>query len=167
MTTPHASHQPTQSPAGEGDDTPPRPKLAGPKSAATELVEMAQASYRFGTSTTGETFGIPLEGPPVTFMIRGGKHSLRARLADRYFATHAKAASSTALTDALLTIEGIGQEWETELHLRVAPDGLQRSTWIDLGDHTGRAIHLTEHGWTIEHRAPVLFRRTALTATLP
>lgn len=149
------------------DTAKPSPPAAGAKSIATELVEMAQASYRFGTSTTGETFGIPLEGAPVTFMLRGGKHSLRARLADRYFASHGKAASSTALTDALLTIEGIGQEWETELHLRVAGDGLDRSTWIDLGDNTGRAIHLTEHGWTIEAKAPVLFRRTALTAPLP
>lgn len=145
-----------------------RPKpVASSKSAATELVEMAQATYRFGTSTTGETFGIPLDGPPVTFMIRGGKHSLRARLADRYFATHRKAASSGALTDALLTIEGIGQEWETELHLRVASDGLDRSTWIDLADEAGRVIHLNETGWTIESKAPVLFRRTALTAALP
>ena len=137
------------------------------KSAATELVELACSQYRFGTSTTGETFGIPLNGPPVTFMLRGSKLSLRARLADQYFATHHKAASQAALADALITLEGIGQDWETELHLRVASDGLQRSTWIDLGDDTGRAVHLTDTGWTIQQRAPVLFRRTSLTAALP
>ncbi|MEL7158966.1 MAG: ATP-binding protein, partial [Actinomycetota bacterium] len=128
---------------------------------------MAQAAYRFGTATTGETFGIPLDGPQVTFMLRGGRHSLRSELAQRYFALHHKAASQTALADAMLTLEGIGQAWETELHLRVAPDGLERSTWIDLGDDTGRAIHLTDNSWTIQQRAPILFRRTALTAALP
>ena len=139
----------------------------GKKSAATELVEMARQSYQFGTSTTGETFGIPLDGPAVTFMIRGSKYSLRARLADRYFTTHGKAAGSQALADALLTIEGIGRDWETELHLRVAPDGLERSVWIDLGDDTGQAIHLTAGGWSVRPKAPVLFRRTSLTAPLP
>ncbi len=140
----------------------------GQKSVATELIELARATYRFGTSTTGDTFGIPLEGPPVTFMLRGGKQSLRAELAHRYFTLHHKAASSQALTDATLTLEGIGQEWQTELHLRVAPnpDG-DRSTWIDLGDNTGRAIHITDQGWSLEQRAPVLFRRTVLTDALP
>lgn len=140
---------------------------ASPKSVATELIELAQATYRFGTSATGEAFGVPLEGPRVTFLLRGGRHSLRAELAKRYFALRKKAAGSQALADAMLTLEGIGQEWETELHLRIASDGLERSTWIDLGDPTGRAIHLTDQGWTLEQRAPVLFRRTVLTDALP
>ncbi len=140
----------------------------GQKSVATELIELARATYRFGTSTTGDTFGIPLEGPAVTFMLRGGKQSLRAELAHRYFTLHHKAASSQALTDAMLTLEGIGQEWQTELHLRVADDPTHdHTTWIDLGDNTGRAIHLTNQGWTLAPKAPVLFRRTVLTDPLP
>ena len=62
----------------ETSQTPPPPSQGGQKSAATELVELARATYRFGTSTTGETFGIPIDGPPVTFMLRGGRQSLRA-----------------------------------------------------------------------------------------
>ncbi len=140
----------------------------GQKSVATELIELARDTYRFGTSTTGDTFGIPLNGPPVTFMLRGGRQSLRAELANRYFTIHHKAASQQALADAMLTLEGIGQEWTTELHLRVAPDpGTDRSVWIDLGDDTGRAIHLAAGSWAIEARAPVLFKRTALTDPLP
>lgn len=174
--TNHHRHRPKPVAVNTSDevDDDPQPQQAGNnnhrqqnKSVATELVEMARANWRFGTSTTGETFGIPQAGPQVVFMLRGSKHSLRSKLADRYFTEHAKAASSAALADALLTIEGIGQDWETELHLRVAPDGIDRSVWIDLGDETGRAIHLTEGGWTIKTRAPVLFRRTALTAPLP
>ncbi len=38
---------------------------------------------------------------------------------------------------------------------------------MDLGDQTGRAIKVTSTGWTVEPEAPVLFKRTALTAALP
>ncbi|MEM7342499.1 MAG: ATP-binding protein [Actinomycetota bacterium] len=135
--------------------------------AATELVEMATELYQFGRDTTGEVFGVPLTGPRITFMLRGGGRSLRNELAKKYFTEHGKAASSQALADAMITLEGIGEEWETELHTRIASDGLDRSVWVDLGDLDGRAIHITEHHWNLHDRAPVLFRRSALTSPLP
>src|SRR5262249_50352390 len=39
--------------------------------------------------------------------------------------------------------------------------------WLDLGDNTGRAIRIDAAGWSIESSAPVLFRRTEVTAALP
>ncbi|MEM7342483.1 MAG: ATP-binding protein [Actinomycetota bacterium] len=153
--------------SGPDQTTPAKKTRQTQPAAATELVDLAQELYEFGTATTGEAFGVPLDGPRVTFLLRGGRQSLRAELAKRYFAEHARAASSQALADAMLTLEGIGQEWETELHQRVASDGLDRSVWIDIGDLTGRAIHITPQHWNIHDRAPVLFRRSALTAPLP
>jgi hypothetical protein len=51
------------------------------------------------------------------------------------------------------------------LSLRVAEaDGAQ---WLGLGDDAGRVARVAEDGWSVERGAPVLFRRTALTASLP
>ena len=135
-------------------------------SAATSLVELAQERYTFGVSDTGDPFALPNDGPPIVAMLRGGKTSLRALMARDYFAKTGRAAAQQALADALLVIEGMAQEAEeSRLYLRAAQhDG---SLWLDLGDTTGRAVHVTASGWTVEDSAPVLFKRTALTGALP
>lgn len=99
-------------------------------------------------------------------MLRGGKVSLRKQLARLYFERAGRAAPQQALADAMLVVEGMAQETEpTELALRVAQvDG---AIWIDMGDVTGRAIRVDAGGWSIHDEAPVLFRRTELTGTLP
>lgn len=136
------------------------------KSASTVLVELAQEYYTFGVSDTGETFAVPVDGPKVVAMLRGGKTSLRALLAREYFTRTGKAAAQQALADALLVVEGIAQGTdESRLYLRAAQH--QGALWLDLGDHTGRAVRITPNGWTVEDDAPVLFRRTALTGVLP
>ncbi|HSH60663.1 MAG TPA: hypothetical protein VK988_13690, partial [Acidimicrobiales bacterium] len=109
---------------------------------------------------------VPRQGPKVVALLRGGKASLRAQLAREFFTRTGKAAPQQALADALLVIEGMAQDNdEEELHLRVAQH--EGATWLDLGDHTGRAVRITGAGWTVEDEAPVLFKRTALNAALP
>ena len=156
LNTPH-SEAPEASAGGK-----PRAK----KSAATVLVEIAQERYRFGISQDSETFAVPLSGPEVVATLRGNRSSLRGQLAREYFRRTGRAAPQQALADALLVIDGMAQEADPEpLHLRVARH--EGALWIDLGDATGRAITMTGAGWTIEHKAPVLFKRTALTGVLP
>lgn len=135
-------------------------------SAATVLVQLAQEHYSFGVTDSGEPFAVPCGEPRIVAMLRGGKTSLRALLAREYFTRTGRAAAQQALADALLVIEGFAQEQEpSRLYLRTAQhDG---ELWLDLGDTSGRAVHVTAAGWTIEDSAPVLFRRTALTAPLP
>jgi len=58
-------------------------------SVATALVELAQRFYTFGVSDTGETFALPIDGPQIVAMLRGGKTSLRALLAREYFTSAA------------------------------------------------------------------------------
>jgi len=141
-------------------------KSAGKASVATQLVELAEASYRFGQSAKHDPFAVPLEGSNLARMLRGAGGSLRAELAAAYFAEHRKVAPQQALTDAVLSLEGMAQEAEPEvLHLRSAVAG--ESVWLDLGDTTGRAVQITEHGWRVRESAPVLFYQTALTAPLP
>jgi hypothetical protein len=146
----------------DGDD----PKKPPTKSVATVLVDMACARYTFGMSESGEPYATPNVGPLVVAMLRGGKASLRAQLARHYFDRKGKAAPQQALADALLTIEGMALDAEpTRLHLRVARHG--GALWLDLGDASGRAVRIVPGSWTVEDRAPVLFRRTALTLPLP
>jgi primase-like protein len=136
------------------------------KSAATVLVEIAQERYRFGVSQDGETYAVPLSGAEVVATLRGNRSSLRGQLAREYFRRTGRAAPQQALADALLAIDGMAQEADPEpLHLRVARH--EGALWIDLGGATGRAIKVAGNGWTIEHKAPVLFKRTALTGVLP
>lgn len=145
-------------------DTP--AKTAGKSSVSTELVELAEASYRFGQSSKHEPFAVPLGGSNVARMLRGAGGSLRAELAAAYFAEHRKIAPQQALTDAVLTLEGMAQQAEPEtLHLRSAVAG--ESVWLDLGGTTGAAVQITGHDWRLRESAPVLFHRTALTAALP
>jgi hypothetical protein len=135
-------------------------------SVATQLAEIARELYAFGVSDLGEPFAIPRDGPKVAAMLRGSNKSLRALLSREYFTRMGKVASQQALADALLVIEGFAQEQEpSRLYVRCAEhDG---ALWLDLGDQTGRAVCVTARGWSVEDEAPVLFKRTALTAPLP
>lgn len=136
------------------------------KSAATLLVELAQKSYHFGVSDTGEPFAVPINGPKVVLSLRGGRTSLRAGLARDYFNLYKRAAPQQGLADALLVLEGLGQDQAaTELHLRVAEHG--GLLWLDLGDATGQAVKIDLGRWSVVTKTPVKFKRTALMAPLP
>lgn len=136
------------------------------KSVASQLVEIAQAMYSIHLATDGTVFAVPLDGPKLTFPLRGGKVSLRATLAREYFRRHHKAATQQALTDALMVLDGIGQEYDPEqVHLRVGR--ARGAVWLDLGDHTGRAVRIDGTGWSVEDDVPLYFRRTSLTGPLP
>ena len=145
---------------GTSDTQPPA------RSAATQLVEMAQNTYRFGVSMSGEPFGISKRGPRVVHMLRGGKVSIRGELARKYFRAKGRVAPQQALSDALGTLEGFALEQEpTTLHQRVARhDG---ALWLDLGCAQGRAVRIDANGWTLVDEAPIYFKRTPLTGPLP
>ncbi|MEU2348801.1 bifunctional DNA primase/polymerase [Modestobacter sp. NPDC049651] len=136
------------------------------RSTAATLVTLAEELYGFGVSDTGEVFGVPRTGPRLVQMLRGGRMSLRSQLAAEYRRRTEGVARSQALTDALAVIEGFAQEQEPQtLHQRVARHG--DDLWLDLGDTSGRAVRINASGWQVEDAAPVLFRRTQLTAALP
>lgn len=136
------------------------------KSAATLLVDMARDAYDLGVSDSGEPFGIPKRGPPVVHMLRGGRASLRGELARNYFWDKARVAPQQALSDALATLEGFALEQEpTTLYQRVARHA--GALWIDLGCPKGRAVRIEPGGWTVVDKAPVKYKRTPLTGTLP
>jgi hypothetical protein len=141
--------------------------LMGGKSVATRLIAMAEDCYRLGVTTTGEAFAVPSDGPNVARLLRGGRRSLRAELAQRFFAETKTAANAQALADTLLVLEGRAQGMEpTELALRVArlDDG---RLVLDLGADDGRVVVIGSEGWEVVASSPVLFWRTRATLPLP
>ena len=138
------------------------------KSAASALAALAEELYDFGVSKEGEPYALPKQGPRVVSMLRGGKASLRTQLAREFWRSEGRVAPQQALADAMLVCEGLALDAEPRvLHLRVAGDGVDESIWLDLGDDTGRAVHVIPRGWWLADEPPVLFKRTPLTAELP
>lgn len=134
---------------------------------AADLVALAERYYRLVGAVTGESFAVPVDGPYVARPLRGGRSSLRAELAGRFFDETGRAASASALADAMLVLEGkAAQAALVELPLRVAQAPYGRLV-VDLGDEDGRAVVLDGTGWHVVDRSPVLFRRTELTGALP
>jgi hypothetical protein len=136
------------------------------RSQADVLVDLAKTNYRIGRTLDGEAFAVPTDGPTVAIMFRGGSSGLRASLAKIHRKHTGRTPSAAALADALVALEGIAQDVTPEpVALRVAStdDGVV----VDLGDQSGRVVVITSQGWTVQLVSPVLFRRTALTATLP
>jgi hypothetical protein len=136
--------------------------------ASEHLVALAHERYTFGVDTGRLPFAVPRGGPYIARMLRGS-NSLRAELADRYReVTGGRVATQSALADALVTLEGACLQADaTDLHLRVAQEG--SAMLLDLGGPDGKVVEITEHGWDVLHRSSngPLFRRTALTGTLP
>lgn len=151
----------TAEPAGKPD----RP-ARGP-SVADQLRDLAAERYTFGCSAEGDLYALPIDGPPVARMLRGGRRSMRAELAAAYAERVGKAPSATALADVMLVLEGTSQQASpAPLHLRVAPhaDGIR----LDLGRLDGLAVDVSSDGWLVaEPGGGPLFRRTELTGELP
>jgi len=143
-----------------------------PPSVADQIIAMADSRYEFGCSDAGDLYAVPKDGPRIARLLRGGRISLRAELARTYYGLHGKAASSSALADAMLAIEGRAQaEDPVPLHLRVAPLGKRPEDGfvLDLGRADGKVVTVTQRGWEVGPAAEgqPLFRRSQLTQPLP
>jgi hypothetical protein len=141
-------------------------------SVADQIIAMADQRYEFGSSEAGDLYAVPKDGPRIARLLRGGRISLRAELARTYYGLHHKAASSSALADAMLAIEGRAQaEDPVPLHLRVAPLGKRSEDGfvLDLGRADGQVVTVTRAGWSVGPAAEgqPLFRRSQLTQPLP
>lgn len=138
------------------------------ESQATRLSHLAQDRYRFGRALEGEPFAVPLYGPRLVKMLRGGSGSLRAELAAAYLAEYGTPPTQQALADALMAVEGMCLAAEPErLWMRTGRDE-SGALWLDLGNEDGHAVRIIGGRWTLALAgAPILFRRTALSSALP
>jgi hypothetical protein len=112
---------------------------------------------------------VPIDGPNVARVLRGGRRSLRSDLARIYFETTKTAANAQALADALLVLEGEAQRIDpVEVALRVGRSPRDDGRLVlDLGGDDGRAVVMGAYGWEIVDTSPVLFWRTNATLPLP
>ncbi|TVS83430.1 hypothetical protein [Mycobacterium helveticum] len=136
------------------------------RSQSSQLVDMARDKYSLAVSDDGQPYGTYPDVPHVALPLRGGKLGLRASLARDYFEKHKTAPSSQALADACTVLEGYAmQESPRPLHLRVA--GHAGRVHIDMADKADRVVVVGDGDWHIADMAPVVFRRTELSAPLP
>jgi hypothetical protein len=76
-------------------------------------------------------------------------------------------ASQSALADAMTVLEGLAEGTDpapVELRVGRGPAG---QIVVDLGTADGRAVVVTDGGWNVVNRAPVLFRRSGAMAPMP
>jgi hypothetical protein len=151
--------------AGYGDDREVASEVKGKPSQSKLLIDLAVEHYGFAMTPDGRPFAIAKDGPRVARMLRGGRDSMRAELAARFFERYSKAASTAALADAVLIMEGMASRATEAVHLRIGPTA--GGIVLDLGDDTGRAVVVSADGWQIADRSPVLFERSELTGPLP
>ncbi|WP_234326798.1 ATP-binding protein [Streptomyces sp. NRRL S-337] len=118
-------------------------------------------------STDGRPYAVALDGANLALPMRG-KAGLRQRLARLYADTYdGEVASQSALADAMTVLEGIADADDpVPVSLRVgsAPAG---GIVVDLGTADGRAVTVTETGWEVVERSPVLFRRSGAMGPMP
>ncbi len=144
------------------DHLAPASKPASGRDGATQLVDLALDRYDIRQNEAGLSIAVPREGPRIVRTLR----DVRGELARAFYREHDRAPSEKDVSAAMRVLEGeAASNGRTPLALRVAEaDGAQ---WLDLGDDTGRVVRVAPDGWSVEREAPVLFRRTALTAPLP
>jgi len=123
----------------------------GKDSTATRLVELARERFTFGVTTTGEAYAVPVDGPNVARVLRGGRRSLRSELARIYFEQTKAAANAQALADALLVLEGEAQGLDpTEVALRIGRSPIDGRLVLDLGGEDGAARALVDEPGRLE-----------------
>jgi hypothetical protein len=135
-------------------------------STAEQLILISKYKYDIVRTAEDDVLAVPISGPKIAKSLRGTRNNLGDDLARIYREATHKLPSERAINDALRVINSeAGVLDPVQAYLRFAQVGDE--IYVDLGDSTGEAIHVTKNGWEIIERPPVLFRRTALTSPLP
>ena len=148
----------------------------GPTSQGSQLVALVDEGTLFHT-TEGEPYATlplsadagtgpePAPGPEQTVALRS--RAMKGFLRVRYMKQYGVAPGRNAVDEALEQLEAIatirGPEAPVFVRLAEHKDGL----YIDLGDRSGRAIHVTAESWMLVDRPGVHFRRSPNMAALP
>ena len=137
----------------------------GSRSVAARLVDMACELYELGITGEGQAFGTLRERPHLAMLLRNAGTGLRADLAARYFDRMGGVASSQALINAQMVLEGRAANLTPQrLYLRVAEH--HGVVYIDMGDTKGRVIRIADGQWSVIDSAPITFMRTKLTKAM-
>jgi len=127
------------------------------ESQAEQLVKLAEEMTLFHDEFHEAYSVIGVNGHDEIWRCRG--KTFRRYLAYHYYKQQQKPPSNEALNSALGIIEAkaVFDGEQHALHNRVAWH--DRAIWYDLSDQSWRAIRITEQGWEIVNKPPILFRR--------
>jgi hypothetical protein len=137
----------------------------GKKSQSTLLIEIASQHTLFHCPQKDAYIEISDQG--ITKILPLRTKDFRELLGHEFFKLTGKGANTTAISDALNTLEAIAKHKGEEhpVYLRLA--NLGDKIYIDLGCKKWRAIEITRAGWTIVNKAPVKFYRRRGMIALP
>ena len=140
-------------------------KSAPRKSAATELVELAEEFAFFHDSQDRPFVRLEKDGHTEIWPVESTK--FRKLLAREYYKKMKKAINRNAIADAIATLAGHAcyDSPQEPVFLRVAPHG--GNILIDLCNEQWRVVEVTPEGWRILERSPVAFIRTGSMQALP
>ena len=136
-----------------------------PKSAATRLVEFAEAFIFFHDPEDRPFVRLEIKGHTEIWPVESTK--FRKLLARTYYQKTKKAINRNALADAVTTLAGkaFHDGGEEPVFLRVAWHG--ENIVIDLCDDKWRVVEVTPSGWRVLDKSPVAFIRTGSMEALP
>ena len=138
--------------------------MTGP-SQATILIELSVGAELFHDADGKGYATIDIDDHRETWPIRS--KGFRDWLARMFYMAEQKSANSSAMTDALMTIDGKARYDGAEhvVHLRLAAHG--DTIIVDLCDRQWRAIEVTDNGWKVVDNVPVKFIRARGMQALP
>lgn len=132
---------------------------------ATELVQLARAQYSVVRGDDSKIYAVAHALPGIAFGLRG-TGGLRQKLAAAYYDEKGRAASGSALQDALAVLEGDALQASTSrVFLRVGSHA--SGIIVDRATPSGHIVRITPKGWDLLEKSPILFRRTAVSNPMP
>jgi primase-polymerase (primpol)-like protein len=150
----------------DGADGVAAPQRGGNRSQADLLIEVAEQAVLFHDEFDEAFARVQVNDHHETWSVKSNK--FQGWLAREFYRTYGKAVGREAKqeAEALLTARAQFDGEQRTVHLRVAPDG-DGGLYIDLGDESWRAVHVTREGWRVVSNPPVCFRRPAGLQPLP
>ena len=135
-------------------------------SVADELIFLANIEYEIIKTLENDYLAVPLNGPKIVKPLTGMGNTLADELMRKYRLVHRKLPGERAVKDAIRVLISEASA-KNPIHAYIRFAQINGEIYLDLGDETGQAIHISRGTWRIIDNPPVVFRRTALTAPFP
>jgi hypothetical protein len=128
-----------------------------------QLAKMvAIENFEIIRSQEGDFYAVPKLGPKIPLRLGHRAFARALTAAFSKFTGGKRTLNSRSITEVELNLEGtVADSNPKTVHLRYATD--REKTYVDLGDATGECVEVSDDGWRIVGRPPVIFKRTALT----
>ena len=135
-------------------------------SQATNLVMLAEARCELFTDHNGEAHTrFSLEDHIETYRISSSM--FRDWLAKQFWETESKVPGESAMSSAITTLNGIAKFNNDQRKVFQRVGKLEDKYYLDLADEQWRTIEISDSGWRVLEKPPVIFVRTSSMRSLP